>query len=168
MNTELSTTSILALFETDKAQRKSFVDQVVESIEEGTVNPLEIQLQIKAMEDIINSLTCTDEKKNKNTELAKKYRALLLAEAEKNGKDFEFHNSKFKVQEVGTKYNYDKCDDAELVDLLAKQEEIKAKVEQRQKMLQSLPSDGMVCPKHGNMIYPPAKSSTTAVTVSLR
>jgi hypothetical protein len=34
-------------------------------LENEEVEPLKVHLQVKAMEDIINSLTCTDEKKNK-------------------------------------------------------------------------------------------------------
>ena len=51
---EMQPTSIVALFQTNKEQRQSFASQVIQSVTEGNVNPLNVHLQLKAMEDIIS------------------------------------------------------------------------------------------------------------------
>lgn len=168
----LTTTSILALFETNKEQRASFVNDVVNQIEEGNISPLKIHLQLKAMEDIITQLTSLDEKKNRNFALALRYRQLLLEEAGKNGKKFELYNAKFEIKETGTSYDYSCCNDPALEKLKAAAEDAKKKLKEREDFLKLAPSDGtsLVDQESGEVItiFPPAKSSTTSVTVSLK
>lgn len=170
---ELTTTAeILSLFETNKVQRQDFIRKTIQDIEEGGADPLRIHLQIKAMEEIITGLTSLDKKKNKNFEDAKKYRDYLLEAAEKNGKEFEFHNSKFSIKETGTKYDYSQCGDTELADLMAQNEILSAKIKERQKFLQNIPEEGLtqVNEETGDVITlcRPVKSSTTSVTVQLK
>jgi hypothetical protein len=96
MTNELTTTSILALFETNKEQRQSFALSLVDEIEQGNVNPLKVHLQIKCMEDIIKLL-------NSNTI----YKKAVLEEAEKQGqKSFEYQNAKVEIKETGVKYDF--------------------------------------------------------------
>ena len=45
----ISATSIVALFQTSKEERKTFVNQVVESVINGNRKALDIHLQLKAM-----------------------------------------------------------------------------------------------------------------------
>ena len=169
---QLSTTSILALFETSKEQRNSFVTDLVERIKEGEVNPLKVHIQVKAMEDIITQLTSTDEKKNKNIASALTYRSFLLDAAEKNGKKFQMFNAEFKIGETGTKYDYSKCGDDDLIAMLAEMEILKSKIDERQSLLKTLPAAGidMVMQTTGEVVktYPPSKTSTTSVSVSLK
>lgn len=172
MTQELTTTSILALFETDKSQRESFVADIVNRLENGDINPLKVHLQVKAMEEIIDRLTNTTEK-GKQAEAAKKYRNLLLSEAEKQeAKKFSLYNASFEIKEVGTKYNYSQCSDPELAELEAQMTAINEKLKERQKFLQTVPSKGLpiVNEETGETytVYPPSKSSTTSVTVSLK
>ena len=166
----LTTTNILSLFETTKEQRKSFVDDLVARLQEGEGDPLKVQLQIKSMEDIITQLTSTDEKKNKNIAAAVSYRGMLLQAAEKYGKKFELHNAEFSIKEVGTAYDWSKCGDTELADLLAEQEAIKDKIKKKQDFLKTVPVSGLAIVIDDEMVtvYPPAKSSTTSVSVTLK
>src|SRR5688572_13028219 len=90
MTQELTTTSILSLFETTKEQRQSFALGVVQALETGDTDPLKVHLQVKCMEDIIKLL-------NGNTN----YKAAVLDAANKNGqKTFKFQNSKEEIKEV--------------------------------------------------------------------
>jgi len=170
--TELATTSILSLFETNKEQRASFVNDVVERLQNGEVDPLKIHLQVKAMEDIITQLTSTDEKKNKNITAAIAYKTMLLAAAETYGKKFQLHNAEFSIKEVGTAYDWSKCDDLELQTLLLEQEAIKEKIKAKQDFLKTVPQSGILVTNEASgetyKVYPPAKSSTTSVAVSLK
>lgn len=168
---QLSAPAILSLFQTDKAQRSSFVQKLVEAIEDGDINPLDAHLQLKAMEDIINSLTNKDEAKNKlNHEYAKRYHSLLMEEVDKHGKQFEYHQSKITIGEVGTKYDYSVCNDPELEEMQKQLEEMQGKVKAKQKFLQTLPEEGIQkVTEEGEviMLYKPTKTSTTSLKVTL-
>lgn len=167
---EMTATSILSLFETSKAERSSFVADVVQRLRDGEADPLKVHLQIKCAEDIINSLTCTDEKKNKNFASAIDYKNMLVAAAEKNGKKFTYHNAEFSIKEVGTSYDWSKCEDPELVDLLEQQKAITEKVKAKQEFLKNVPATGIEMRFNDELVtvYPPAKSSSTSVAVSLK
>jgi len=156
---ELKTTSILALFDTDKTQRQSFVSSVLTLINAGEINPLDIQLQLKCMEDIIKQLTS-----NEN------YRKSLLEEAQKHGKTFEYHGQKVEIKETGVKYNYSQCNDP-IYEALSKEEEvIAAGLKGRETLLKTIPSSGLEIRHEDELItiYPPSKSSTTAIAITLK
>lgn len=162
MTTELSTTSILSLFETTKSERQSFCIDLISRLENGEADPLKIHLQIKSAEDLIKQL-------NDN----RVYKSYLLDAAEKmGGKSFEFGNAKFEIKEVGTKYDYSQCADTVLSELETKAAEVNEQLKARQKFLQTVPISGMtlVIEETGETItvYPPAKSSTTSVAVTLK
>lgn len=171
MTEQLTTTNILSLFETTKAERTSFAEDIVERLRNEEADPLKIHLQIKAMEEIINSLTNTTEKTNKNFTLAIDYKNMLLNAAEKHGKKFQLHNAEFSIKEVGTKYDYSNTGDFEVEELEKQATDISEKLKARQKFLQMIPLAGMdIITSEGEAIhiYPPSKSSTTAVSVSLK
>lgn len=168
---ELTTTSILALFETSKEQRQSFINDLLGRIDSGAADPLKVHLQIKCIEDIVKQLTSLDEKTNKNIEAARRYRAHLLDAAERYGKKFELFNAEFAVKETGSKYDYSRCNDNELLDLYKQQEWLKAKIKAKEDLLKTLPAAGLTkVDDSGEVytIYPPSKSSTTSVTVTLK
>jgi hypothetical protein len=165
----LAPQSVTALFETTKAERKTFVEGLVNSIEAGEVDALKIHLQIKAMEDIIKQLTSSDA----TNQSAQKYRSMLLAEAEKhNQKEFEINNAKISIRETGVDYDYRVCGDEVLNKLLSTKEQIDNEVRERRAWLNNVPSTGVsiVDKDTGEVstIYPPAKTSTTTVVVSLK
>jgi hypothetical protein len=168
MTQELTAPSILSLFETNRDQRTSFVKDIITRLQNGEVDPLEIHLQIKSMEDVINQLTNTDEKKNKNFALAKEYKEMLIEAASKHGKSFELHNAKFEQKEVGTKYDYSVCEDESYNELSKQMEDLKAKIKEREKFLQNVPEGGIADPTNGNMVYRAAKSSTTSIALTLK
>lgn len=162
MTTELTTTSILSLFETTKEERQSFCIDLVSRLENGEVDPLKLHLQVKSAEDLIKKL-------NENTI----YKSILLDAAQKYGaKSFDYGTAKFEIKEVGTKYDYSQTGDTLLIELEAKFAELSDQLKARQKFLQTVPASGMtiVIEETGETItvYPPAKSSTTSVAVTLK
>lgn len=162
MTQELTTTSILALFQTDKAQRESFVMDLVSRLESGAVDPLTIHLQAKSMEDVVKLL-------NANT----RYKTAVLEAAQAYGqKSFQFHNAKVEIKETGVKYDYSKCEDPVLNDLLARQAELDDQLKNRQELLKTVSEKGLVItdPETGETytVYPPAKSSSTNVAITLK
>lgn len=160
MTNELTTASILALFETNKEQRQSFALALIDEIESGNVDPLKIHLQVKCMEDIIKLL-------NSNTV----YKNLVLAAAEKYGeKSFTYQNAKVEIKETGVKYDYSQCSDP--VFLQAEQEFLKAAevLKARETFLKTVPPKGMELKIDDEVVtvYPPSKLSTTSVAVTLK
>jgi len=159
---DLTTTAILALFKTNKEQRLSFAIDLMEKIASGFVNPLDVHLQIKCMEDIIKLLTENPQ-----------YKKAVLEESQKYGeKSFEFHNAKVEIKEVGVKYDYSVCGDTDWE--LHNQAKTSAEnsLKERQKFLATVPQKGLqiVNSLTGEVetIYPPVKSSTTAIAVTLK
>ena len=161
MTTELSTTSILSLFETTKEERQSFCIDIVSRLENGEADPLKVHLQIKSAEDLIKKL-------NENTI----YKSLLLEAAQKYGKSFEFGNAKFETKEVGTKYDYSQCNDPKYTELARQSEKVTAELKAHETFLKTVPAAGLLItdPDTGetNTVYPPSKTSTTSVAVTLK
>lgn len=159
MHNELTAVGVLSLLETTKEQRESFVRSIVSALDEGTADPLKVHLQVKNTEDLIKQIT-SDEK----------YREFLLNEASKYGKSFEQYNAKFQVKETGTRYDYSVCGDSEMMQLQEESDKLAEKIKARQKFLQSLPASGLEILKGDELItiYPPIKTSTTSVTVTLK
>lgn len=162
MTNELSTTSILSLFETNKEQRQSFVMGVVEAVDNGQVDPLKIHLQVKCMEDIIKLL-------NSNTSYKQ---SVLVAATSYGQKAFDYQNLKIEIKEVGVKYDFSKCEDVVLNELHRQQAELDAKVKARETMLKTVSDKGMILTDEATgetfTVYPPSKSSTTSVAITLK
>ena len=161
MTQELTTTSILKLFETTKSQRESFVADLVQRLDYGLIDPLEVHLQVKCMEDIVKGITSNAE-----------YKKSILDASQGHGKSFQMHNAKFEVKEVGVKYDFSQCSDPVLSRLHQQQAEIDKAVKDRETMLKTIQPSGMIITDEETgetiTIYPPSKSSTTSVAVTLK
>jgi len=162
MTQELTKPELLKLFQTDKAEREAFVSELINNINDGGLNPLEVHLQIKCMEDIVKLTTS-------NTN----YKKAIADAAESYGqKTFQFHNSKMEIKEVGVKYDFSQCADPVLDGLLSTQAHIDKEVKQRQDMLKTVPQKGMIVTDELTgetfTVYPPSKSSTTSIAVTLK
>lgn len=159
---EMPATSVLSLFETTKDQRMSFVLSVVDQLQSGNVDPLKVHLHVKCMEEIIKQL-------NANTI----YKSSVLEAAEKYGeKSFSFNNAKVEIKEVGVKYDFSKCSDAALIQMYSDQEALDKKIKARETMLKAVDGKGMTVVDESTgeayTVYPPAKSSTTSIAITLK
>jgi hypothetical protein len=123
----------------------------------GDYNPLDVELQLKAMEETIKQLRSD-----------KDIRQFVLREAEKHGKSFEWRGAKMSIREVGVKYEYSTSGDSEWAILDAQIKKLTEKRTAREKFLQNIPEMGTVSPETGETIYRPAKSSTTSIAVTLK
>lgn len=164
---QMTSVSILAIFQTTKEQRESFASDLLARIENGEVNPLNIHIQFKAIEDIKDRLTDT----KKYPESAGRYRNSLLEAAAPYGKKFEYMGAKIEQKEVGVKYDYSQCEDPVLARLEAEADAAAKALKQRQDMLKTIPLSGMtmVDDTTGETFtaYPPSKSSTSYIAVSV-
>ncbi len=157
---QLTAPSILSLFDTTKEQRMSFVAAVINELESGNADALKLHNNVKCMEQIIKQLN-----------ESKEYKAHVLEAAEKYGsKEFEYGNAKIKIGEVGTKYDYSQCNDSVLADLTAQAEAINEQLKARQKFLQTVPAEGLEVVNGDTVerVYPPCRSATTSVIVTLK
>lgn len=150
-----------------KSGRAHMAADLIEQMKEGHIDPLQTHLHVKAMEDVM--LRLTDKKKYPATAIP--YCDMILEAAQKNGKSFSVGFGDFEVKETGVKYDYEVCGDPVITRLHAELEAIKAKVKVREDFLKKVPAGGLLVtdPETGEttMVYPPAKTSTTSVAVSL-
>ena len=153
----LTPSSTLALFETNKVQRNHFVQELINQMESGYSNPLDIHMNIKCLEDIVEQL-----KKDV------RYKELLMDEAYKNGQKFNYRNSEMSIKDMGVKYDFSNCNDSVMNEIIQKEETLKKEKEERAKFLKALPIEGVVIPETGEIVYPPSKTSTTTLVVTLK
>lgn len=157
-NELINPTETLSLFEGTKKERLEFAVKLVHQISEGHGDPLKVHLQVKCMEDLLDTIKENPIYKNLILEAAQLYGA----------KTFEFHNAKFTMTEVGVKYDYSQSADPTIISLYQEQESLKKRIKDREKMLQALPASGMADPETGLLVYPPSRKSTSSVSVTLK
>lgn len=166
---QIETSSVLALFETSKQDRADFAEAVLTDIEDGKTDPLKVMVQLKSAEHLIKTLL----DKETNANISSRFKALVVESAEKQGgKQFSAFNAKFQIKEAGTVYDYSQTNDAEILSLKAQEKELKERIKEREKFLQMLPLKGItsIDEETGEVItiYPPARTSTTTIAVTLQ
>lgn len=153
--------SHIILYDVSQEERDQFVGRVINAVNEGHINPLDLHLYLKNSENILDSII-----KNKD------FKDALIKEANKHGKAFDYRNASAQVKETSVKWDYENCNDTELLRLTTEFLIAKNKLEARQKFLQHVSIKGVdvLDPITGELItvYPPVKKSTTTVAISLK
>lgn len=146
---------------TNKEERTQVVREIFQELLEGRINPMELHIRMKCIEEVVKQLTSMPA-----------YKAIVLDDAEKHGKSFQYHNAKVDIREVGVKYDYSVCGSAELDTMYRQQELTAAEIKELETYHKGLPSSGIqvLNPSTGEVEthYPPAKTSTTSVAVTLK
>ena len=146
---------------TTKEERTQVVREIFQELLEGRINPMELHIRMKCLEEVVKQLTSMPA-----------YKAIVLDDAEKHGKSFQYHNAKVDIREVGVKYDYSVCGNSKLAELYERQEVIAEMIKDREDYHRSLPKTGIgaIHPETGEVEthYPPAKTSTTSVAVTLK
>lgn len=127
------------------------------ALDEGNVNPLDLKMAFKAIEKL-------------GEQIKEKLAEHSLEEADKYGKSFKFKGANFTVMEAGTKYDYSDCNHAEYNDLVSQIAELNKRKKDIEEELKTIKgSRTIVNEETGEIItlYPPKKTSTTTLTVSL-
>jgi hypothetical protein len=150
----MTTLSVINILPSNKKEIQTFVQDAKNRILAGYENPLKIAVQLKSFEEVIKELR--DDKDIKE---------LILKEAEKEGKSFKQFNAEFNIKEVGVKYDYSVCDDQQWNELDKQITGLIEKRTAREKFLKVI--KGEVYDANGIHLNPPAKKSTTSVTVTL-
>lgn len=135
-----------------------FAEGLIQSIQWGDINPLELDGRLKAMEEMIEIVRKSQEMQEN-----------LLTEAYKYGEK-SFDNGKFKhcIKEVGVKYDFSQCDDERLIDLKIKSENLNNEIKSRELFLKSIQPDVPCFDENGIRLFPPTKTSTTKVITILK
>lgn len=158
---DITTTGILSLLDTTKAQRQSFVADIISRCEECTADPIKVKLQVKKMEDLIKAIQDNP-----------RFKDLLHDEAVKYGKTFEMYEARFEIRSGAAKYDYTGCNDAEYNRLTASIEELTTRRNERETFLKSLPAVGLeTVTEDGEVVtlYPPVKSpAADVIAVTLK
>jgi len=146
---------------TTKEERTAVVREIFQEVLEGRINPMELHIRMKCLEEVVKQLTSMAA-----------YKAIVLDDAEKHGKSFQYHNAKVDIREVGVKYDYSVCGSSALAELYEKQDAINDAIKELEAYLKPLPASGIqvLNPSTGEVEthYPPAKTSTTSVAVTLK
>jgi hypothetical protein len=146
---------------TTKEERTQVVREIFQELLEGRINPMELHIRMKCIEEVVKQLTSMPA-----------YKAIVLDDAEKHGKSFQYHNAKVDIREVGVKYDYSGCGNGALADLYEKQEALNDASKDLEMYHKQLPTSGIqvVIQSTGEVEthYPPAKTSTTSVAVTLK
>lgn len=136
--------SVMALMPTTKASLQNFIKGAKEEILNGYSEPLEVAIQLKAMEEIIKSLRQDPDIKD-----------LIISEAEKYGKTFEEKGAKFTLkQSVRYEYNDDRIS------------ALKAEIKARETMLKALTGE-MADPETGEILKPAIKKGSDSISITL-
>ena len=146
---------------TTKEERTQVVREIFNELLEGRINPMELHIRMKCLEEVVKQLTSMPA-----------YKAIVLDDAEKHGKSFQYHNAKVDIREVGVKYDYSQCGNIELSELYKLHEATAEHIKSIEDYHKGLPSSGIqvLNPTTGEVEthYPPAKTSTTSVAVTLK
>jgi hypothetical protein len=106
----MQTTSLIKLFPQTKDEMQNFASQVVnEVLEGGMIDPLELDIRLKTIEETIKLIRKNDSFKSATLEEAEKY----------DGKTFSYNG--YEITKGGkSTYDYKSCKDDELISLEAK------------------------------------------------
>ena len=145
---------------TTQEERTQVVREIFDELLNGRINPMELHIRMKCLEEVVKQLTSMPA-----------YKAIVLDDAEKHGKSFQYHNAKVDIREVGVKYDYSNCGSMTLHELYTEQTLINNSIKDFETYLKGVPKTGIeVVNIHGEVEthYPPAKTSTTSVAVTLK
>jgi hypothetical protein len=150
--------SILFLGPETKTQAQIFAQQIIEQVESGNIDSLEVYIRCKALilslNQVIESIETT-----------------TLSEAEKHGKSFDFKSARVEVKELGSKWHFDKSNDSIYFSIKSKLEKWDTKRKDRETFLKSLKQKTSILDEEtGELIevFPPYKTSKTGVVVTLK
>jgi hypothetical protein len=155
MDNSYSALSLIKQMPENKAQIKSFVNSVKDEILLGWNNPLELDLRLKIMEEIIKAIRKDEEIQEAVILEADKYQEKTVTIF---GCEVQKRNS--------TTYDYSTCNDPELDLLQAKAEQANKELKARQEFLKSLTTP-VADLATGQVIEPPLCRQKTTIAVKI-
>ena len=149
---------ILRTLPSTKQQIQMFSNNLLEMVDNGEVDPLQIYVQLKSFEKVFKTM-------NEN----ERFKALVRDSAELHGKDFERFGANLKLTETGVKYDYSECGHTAYNELTAKAEKLKIEMKYIEDTLKVLKGPTILKINDKDVtVNPPKKSSTSSVNVSFK
>lgn len=149
---------VLRQFEISQTGIDHFSDQLIEDVQGGHLNPLELRAMIKALEMIL-------ERANKATQENQVRAADLFP-----GQSFEAYGVKFTKGDVYTSYNFEGCNDPIWTQRAKILEQAKEQLKERETFLKTIKEPMGIVTEDGEAvkINPPVKKSVPGLKVSIR
>lgn len=148
----------MMLLPSTKEQVQLFAEGIISEVMEGNANPLNVHLQITAIERAVEIIK-------------ERIRDSVVTEATKHGKTFELMGTKVTVKEAGVKYDYESCGDPtwERLDVDAKKA-IQQRKDREAFLIGIKDHETIVDEQTGEIITvnAPVKTSTTTVSVTFK
>lgn len=132
-------------------------EMAVSAVVNGNVDPIKAHINVSRMEAAIKLY-----KDNEDV------RRITLDELSKYGKTATFGDCKLEEAETGVRYDYSGCGDSKLAAMYETLEALKADIKAREDMLKHLQPQGVADPETGEIMYPPARSSKTAIKTTFK
>lgn len=152
-------TGVMNLFSTSRTGIDVFSDQIIQAVKEGEINPLQVRIWIKTMEEII-------ERVKKETSENQ------LREADKwSEQKFQYLGATIEKADVKTEYDYSVCGDIDYELFEVALNTAKESLEDRKKFLRSLKEPMDILDKDSGevrTVRPPLKKSTAGLKVSIK
>lgn len=152
-------TGVMNLFSTSRTGIDVFSDQIIQAVKEGEINPLQVRIWIKTMEEII-------ERVKKETSENQ------LREADKwSEQKFLYLGATIEKADVKTEYDYSVCGDIDYELFEVALNTAKESLEDRKKFLRSLKEPLDILDKDSGevrTVRPPLKKSTAGLKVSIK
>lgn len=141
-----------------KAQVELFSNNLINSIQWGEIDPLELDGKLKALEEMIKKVRSSEEMSEN-----------ILSEAEKYGqKTFDAGKFKHQIKEIGVKYDFSDCGDSEYKNILSSLKILQDTKKARESFLKTIKAGQEIFGSDGVQLLPPAKKSTTKVITLLK
>ena len=138
---------LIKTFPETKENRIEFAQDVIEHALSGDVNPLEIEVFLKCLEDTISFI-------RKDI----RYKSCIIDEIDKHEERFDYRGAIISKRNR-TSYNYSE-------DSLHKK--LKGLIKERETFLKAIPEGGTADPKSGEMIYKPTKKVSDYIVIEFK
>ena len=149
--------SLITKFPSTKRDREFFIHQVVEEIMNGNHYPLQIEVKLKNLEEIIKGIRTSNTVRN-----AVLNEASLFPE-----KTFDKYGARI-TKSSRREWIYDNCNDSILEDFRIQLNQLQVAIKDRETFLQSL-KPGMLAIDEatGEQLHPPAVNEKTILQISI-
>ncbi len=149
--------SLITKFPSTKREREFFIHQVIEEILNGNCYPLQMEVRLKNLEEIIKGIRTSTTLKN-----------AVIAEADyHHEKTFEQYGARI-TKSTRREWIYDNCNDSILTDFRIQLNQLQAAIKDRESFLQTL-KPGMIAVDEatGEQLIPPAVNEKTILQISI-
>jgi hypothetical protein len=149
--------SLITKFPSTKREREFFIHQAIEEIMNGNCYPLQMEVRLKNLEEIIKGIRTSTTVKN----------AVIAAADYYHEKTFEQYGARI-TKSTRREWIYDNCNDSILADFRIQLNELQAAIKERETFLQTL-KPGMIAVDEatGEQLIPPSVNEKTILQISI-